>query len=152
VVTAAPTHMGQSYTRGHSYELLETVYYGRRGLNLMTDRETARYIGRGIASMVIFPAPWQLRSRSELVYLPEQLIWYSVVFTAVVGIVAGLRRDRLVTCLFAGYAAVALLAVAVNSGNMGTLVRHRAFGLPYLGALSAFGVAVLLARFGSSRQ
>ena len=78
-----------------------------------------------------------MRSRSELVYLPEQLIWYIVVVTAAIGVVAGLRRDRFATCLFAGYAAVALLAVAVNSGNMGTLVRHRAFALPYLGALSA---------------
>ena len=110
----------------------------------MTNVEAARYIGRGVVSMLLFPAPWQIRSRAELAYLPEQLLWYGVVFTAVVGVAAGLRRDRFVTCLFAGYAAVALLAVAVNSGNMGTLVRHRAFGLPYLGALSAYGTAVLL--------
>jgi hypothetical protein len=57
-----------------------------------------------------------------------------------------------VTCLLAGYAVIALIAVGVHSGNMGTLVRHRAFALPYLGALSAFGTAVLLSRFGSSQQ
>lgn len=152
VRVAARKHMGHAYTRGHSYELLDNVYYGRRSLDDMTWREAARFIGRGIASMVIFPAPWQARSRSELLYIPEQMIWYVVVFTAAIGVVAGLRRDRLVTCLFVCYASIALIAVGVNSGNMGTLVRHRAFALPYLGALSAFGTAVLLSRFGSSRQ
>ncbi len=149
---AAVKHMGHAFTRGHSYELLPSVYYGRRSLRDLSRAEAATFIGRGIASMVIFPAPWQARSRSELLYMPEQLIWYVVVFTAAIGIVAGLRRDGLVTCLLAGYAVVALIAVGVNSGNMGTLVRHRAFALPYLGALSAFGTAVLLSRFGSSQQ
>jgi hypothetical protein len=71
------------------------------------------------------------------------------VFTAAIGFVAGLRRDALVTCMFAGYAGVALLVVGMNTGNMGTLVRHRAFALPYIGALSALGVTVLLSRFGA---
>ena len=149
---AAGKHMGHAYTRGHSYELLNSVYYGRRSLRDMTGRDAVEFVGRGVASMVIYPAPWQARSRSELLYLPEQMIWYVVVFTAAIGFVAGLRRDRFVTCLLAGYAVVALVAVGVNSGNMGTLVRHRAFALPYLGALSAFGTAALLSRFGSLKQ
>jgi hypothetical protein len=150
---AAGKHMGHAFTRGHSYELLDPTYYGgRRSLRDMTGRDAVQFIGRGIASMVIYPAPWQARSRSELVYMPEQIVWYLVVFTAVIGIVAGLSRDRLVTCLFAGYAVIALIAVGVNSGNMGTLVRHRAFALPYLGALSAYGTVALLSRFGFSTQ
>ena len=152
VRSAAGKHMGHAYTRGHSYELLPKVYYGRRALRDMTHADAAYFIGRGIASMVMFPAPGQARSRSELLYIPEQLMWYVVVCTAAIGFIAGLRRDTLVTCLLAIYAAVALVAVGVNSGNMGTLVRHRTFALPYLGALSAFGVAVLLARYGSSKQ
>jgi Dolichyl-phosphate-mannose-protein mannosyltransferase len=152
VRSAAGKHIGHAYTRGHSYELLDSVYYGRRGLRSMTPRDAAQFVVRGITSMVIYPAPWQARSRSELAYLPEQIVWYLVVFTAVVGTVAGLRRDRLVTCVFAGYALVALVAVGVNSGNMGTLVRHRAFALPYLGALSAYGTVTLIWRFWLSKQ
>ena len=152
VWSAAGRHMGHAYTRGHSYELLDTEFYGRRSLRAMTRPQAARFIGRGIASMVLYPAPWQARSRSELAYLPEQLLWYVVVFTAVIGVVAGVRRDSLVTCLFAAYATVALIAVGVSSGNMGTLVRHRAFALPYLGALSAYGTIALLWRFWLSKQ
>jgi hypothetical protein len=144
--------MGHAYTRGHSYELLDSAFYGRRNLRAMTGPEAARFLGRGITSMVIYPAPWQVRSRSELIYLPEQMIWYLVVFAAVIGVVAGMRRDRLVTCLFAAYAIVALVAVGMSSGNMGTLVRHRTFALPYLGALSAYGTAALLWRFWLPKQ
>jgi len=143
---AAMKHTGHVYTRGHSYELLDSVYYGQRRVQTMTPGAAVRFVSRGIVSVVAFPTPFQVRSRSELVYLPEQIVWYVVLFAAPIGLVAGLRRDGLVTCLFAGYAAVALVAVGVNSGNMGTLVRHRAFALPYLGALSALGVTVLLAR------
>src|SRR5262245_29235178 len=152
VRTAASKHMGHAYTRGHSYELLDPVYYGRRGLRALTARDGARFVARGITSMVLYPVPWQARSRSELAYMPEQVVWYLVVFTAVVGAVAGLRRDRLVTCVFAGYAFLALVAVGVNSGNLGTLVRHRAFALPYLGALSAYGTVTLVWRFWLSKQ
>jgi len=152
VWAAAGRHMGHAYTRGHSYELLDSAFYGRRSLRAMTLPEAARFLGRGVTSMVIYPAPWQVRSRSELLYLPEQMIWYVVVFTAVIGVVAGMRRDSLVTSLFAGYATVALVAVGVSSGNMGTLVRHRAFALPYLGALGVYGAVALLWRFWLSKQ
>jgi hypothetical protein len=148
VRASAKKHQGHVYTRGHSYLLLDERFYGRRSLTEMTWNEAARFIERGVVSVVVFPAPWQIRSLAELAYLPEQLIWYAAVFTAVIGFVAGLRRDALVTCLFAGYASVALLVVGLNTGNMGTLVRHRAFALPYLGALSALGITVLLSRFG----
>lgn len=149
VRASARKHQGHVYTRGHSYLLLDEPFYGRRSLTAMTWSEASRFIARGVVSVVVFPAPWQMRSLAELAFLPEQLIWYGVVFTAAIGFVAGLRRDALVTCMFAGYAGVALLVVGMNTGNMGTLVRHRAFALPYLGALSALGVTVLLSRFGA---
>ena len=115
----------------------------------MTWNEAFRYMARGAISVVVFPAPWQVRSVAEAAYLPEQLIWYAVVFTAAIGFIVGVRRDPVVTCLFAGYAGVALMVVGLNTGNMGTLVRHRAFALPYLGALSAVGLTVILSRFGT---
>jgi 4-amino-4-deoxy-L-arabinose transferase-like glycosyltransferase len=144
---SAKKHQGHVYTRGHSYLLLDEPFYGRRSLTEMTWSDAFRYMARSAISVVVFPAPWQIRSLPEAAFLPEQLIWYAAVFTAAIGFVAGLRRDPLVTCMFAGYAAVALMVVGLNTGNMGTLVRHRAFALPYLGALSALGLTVILSRF-----
>jgi hypothetical protein len=56
------------------------------------------------------------------------------------------RRDPLVAALLFGYAAVAAVSVALVSGNVGTLIRHRGLALPYLVWLSAVGACELMTR------
>ena len=147
---AARKHAGHVYTPGHSYLLLDESFYGGpRSLKDITHAEALRYIGRGVVSILLYPMPWQMRSRSELIYLPEQIVWYLVVLLAPIGVVVGLWRDRLTTALLVGYTAVVLVAVGVNSGNMGTLVRHRALALPYLGVFAVLGAAFLLTHWSS---
>jgi hypothetical protein len=143
---AARRHMGDVFTRGHSYKLLDQRIYDTRLPETMTPREAARFVGRAAVATLFFPAPWHAQSRPELAYLPEQILLYVILLMSVIGFAAGLRRDALVTLLFAAYAAAALLAVAINTGNIGTLVRHRGFALPYLIALSAVGVSAIAAR------
>ena len=47
VRAAARKHQGHAYTRGHSYQLLDDVYYGRRGIADMTLQEAVPFVGRG---------------------------------------------------------------------------------------------------------
>ena len=61
------------------------------------------------------------------------------------GFIAGLRRDALFTCLLAAHAFAVMMMVALTSGNVGTLIRHRGLVLPYLIWLSALGACRLLA-------
>ena len=61
-----------------------------------------------------------------------------------------MRRDPLIASLLVSHAVLAALLVAFTSGNIGTLVRHRGFALPYLMWISAVGACELLAR-GASR-
>ena len=56
-----------------------------------------------------------------------------------------LRRDSLVAGLLFGYAIIAALMVALTSGNVGTLIRHRGLALPYIVWISAVGGCELLA-------
>jgi hypothetical protein len=149
---AARMHLGHVHTRGHAYKLLDERLYRLESPATMTPDEAVRFVARGVASFVVVPAPWEMRSRAELAYLPEQVLWYLMLVTAAIGFLIGVRRDTLGTCLFAGYAAVASVVVALNSGNVGTLVRHRAFALPYLAVLSALAVSVMLARTMSRAQ
>ena len=146
---AARMHMGHVFTRGHSYKLLDQRLYDSRLPDSMTWSEGLRFVKRAGASVVLFPAPWDARSWAELVYVPEQMAWYVILVTALVGIVAGFRRDALVTLVFVAYAAAALMVVALNTGNVGTLVRHRSFALPFLIALSAVGVTALVGRLSA---
>lgn len=146
---AARIHMGHVYTRGHAYKLLDQHFYDTRITETMNWSEGVRFIERAIVSVILFPTPWDAQSWAELAYLPEQMTWYAILLTAIVGIVVGARRDALVTSLFFAYAVAALLAVALNTGNIGTLVRHRALALPFLIVFSGVGVTALAGRIGS---
>jgi hypothetical protein len=148
--SAARVQMGHVLTRGHSYKLIDQRFYDSGTTTAMGWDDAIRFVGRAAVSVVAFPAPWQAQSWSELAYLPEQLAWYLILLTAAFGVVAGLRRDALVTCLFLAYATAAMAIVALNTGNFGTLIRHRAFALPFLIALSAVGVVALAGRMLST--
>ena len=150
-------HAGHVLTPGHTYELLDRRYYeDRPAIQSMPAPEMARFVSRAIVSYFTVPLPWNIESRAMLAYLPEQMLWYVLVALVPVGFVAGLRRDALLTCLLASHAVAVVMMVALTSGNVGTLVRHRGLALPYLvwlAALGAYAVADrLLAVRAASEQ
>jgi hypothetical protein len=106
--------------------------------------EALRFIWRSLERYVTVPLPWEVQSRSALLYLPEQIIWYFLVALALPGVVLAMRRDTLVTSLLFAHAAVAAVTVALTSGNVGTLVRHRGLALPYFVWLSAVAFCELV--------
>jgi hypothetical protein len=139
-------HWGYINTPGQTYRLMEPAFYtDRRQITAMTTRDVARYTLRAVWSYLTVPLPWQIESRSALAFLPEQVIWYTLIALMPIGVVVGLRRDPLLTCVLVTHALVAALIVAVSGGNVGTLVRHRGLAAPYLVWLSGLG-AVHVAR------
>jgi hypothetical protein len=146
---SARYHRGHVFTPGHSYKLLDQRFYSSGWAPLafptMTPDETARYLVRAPLHFVVEPIPWHVVSRLALAYLPELVIWYTAVLLVPPGLVAGFRRDALLTCVLAGYSFISAGIIALNSGNIGTLVRHRALVVPYLGWISALGLVSLLA-------
>ena len=149
--TTAKTHAGHVFTVGHSYKLLDEGFYinpvaAAASTLTLTAGEAARYAARAAVSIVTVPWPWQLASSRELPYLPEQLLWYVIVALLPVGLVAGWRRDPLVTSLLAGYTLPTAAALALTNGNVGTLLRLRGMIIPYLIWLSAVGFCAALQR------
>jgi hypothetical protein len=144
---AAVQHWGHINTVGYVYTVLDGRFYlHRSSVNTMTFREGGMFVVRALASYVTVPTPWQLQSRAALPFLPEQMIWYALVVLAPFGLVVGLRRDRLLSCVLLMNSLVAAGAVALISGNVGTLVRHRALALPFLVWFSALGICDLAGR------
>src|SRR5262249_55215119 len=127
------------------------LYEDRDSSNTMTIHEGARYVANAFISYMTVPTPWQIRSRAMLSYWPEQTIWYGIVVLAPFGVLVGVRRDSATTSVLAVTAAAAVAAVALTSGNIGTLVRHRGLALPYIVWLSALGVCDLAARVSIER-
>jgi len=108
--------------------------------------EAARYVIRAAVSFVVVPAPWQLAATRELVYLPEQLVWYLMIALLPIGLVAAWHRDPGAAALFGAYTLPTAAALALTNGNVGTLLRLRGIVIPYLLWLGAVGFCAALQR------
>ena len=140
-------HAGHVLTAGYSYELLNPRYYPNRIqiLHSMPADDAAGYAIAAIWSYFVQPVPWA-ESRAVRAYVPEQVAWYGLVLLLPFGVVSGLRRDRTLTVMLITHAAVAIVIVALTSGNVGTLIRHRSLVLLYLIWLSVMGAHDLIHR------
>ena len=63
------------------------------------------------------------------------------------GIAAGLKADALLTTTLLSHAVAIGMMVALTSGNIGTLIRHRGLIFPYLVWIAALGGCRLLEWF-----
>ncbi len=150
---AARQHWGHVETQGWVYTLLEPRFYG--DVSTIADMqfvETARFLVRAFERYVTVPLPWEVQSRAALADIPEQVVWYLIVLLLPIGLVCSFQRDPMLTGLLFGMAGVSIVAIALNSGNVGTLVRHRSLAVPYLLWLSLTGLCELLSRAGARAQ
>lgn len=144
---AAVAQTGHVYTVGHAYKLLDEPFYMFPDAGVrytLTPSEAGRFVIRGLVSYLVVPVPWRLATMSEAAYLPEQIVWYVLLALAPLGIVIGYRHDKLVTSLIAGYLVPTAVVVALTTGNVGTLIRHRTLIVPYLVWLSAVGACAVV--------
>ena len=150
---SAVLHLGNVRTTGHAYRLLDgpSYFFPAEGFTI-SPPEAARFVVRAVASLLAVPMPWQIETPSERVFLPQQVIWYLLVAFACVGTIAGLRRDPLVTCLLAAFAVTGGLVIALNSGNIGTMVRHRDTIVPFVVWLSGLGVTSTLSTLAARNE
>ena len=148
----ANTHSGHVFTVGHAYKLLDAGFYVNPTTPAaatfhLTWPQAARFVIRGIASFIFVPLPWQALSLGELAYLPEHLLWFVMLAALPAGLVAGWRRDSLVTVCLIGFILPTVAALALGQGNVGTLIRLRGLVTPYLFWIGALGVWTIAARF-----
>ncbi len=139
IEASAEQHRGAVNTDGNTYKLLDPRMYTAIAIDQMTTDDAGRFVLRGLVSFFAVPLPWQIVSRAEMAFLAQQVIWYILVILACVGFVAGLRCDAMVTCMLAGLSAMGAAAIALNSGNVGSLVRFRDTIVPFMVWLSALG-------------
>jgi hypothetical protein len=151
LIQAATYHRGHIWTPGRTYHLLDDRLYEELvDVRTMRLDEAARFVTRALFTYVTVPLPSQIYSPAALAFLPEQIVWYLLVGLAPIGLLFAMRRDVLIASLLLTHAVVAALLIAFTSGNIGTLIRHRGFALPYLIWISAVGACELLARGASS--
>jgi hypothetical protein len=149
VQSAARLHRTAIETPGWAYTLLDQRFYeDAEAITDMRFAEAARYVVRAAERYVTVPLPWEAKSAATVAYLPEQMILYGLVALLPIGVLFSFRRDVVLTSLLCGVAVVSASAIALLSGNVGTLVRLRVLAIPYFTWLSMVGFCELLARAG----
>jgi hypothetical protein len=101
-----------------------------------------RHLPIGMLYVLTAPFPLAARTLAESAFLPEMLLWYSLLVFAGIGawrVVTG-REARLV--LFMSTFIGIFLVLSLTEGNVGTLVRHRAMLVPYVVVLAAYGAVI----------
>jgi Dolichyl-phosphate-mannose-protein mannosyltransferase len=142
---AAYYHAGHVLTPGYSYQILDPRYYENRSFILhMPPREVGAFAVRAVVSSVTEPLPWRVESPALRAYWPEQLVWAALLALFPIGLFFGFRRDRVLTAMLSANAFTIMTVVAMTSGNVGTLIRHRGLVLPYTVWLSALGAVQLM--------
>jgi hypothetical protein len=138
-------HIGNVHTEGHAYRLLDDRLYLVPGaIQTMTPKEGLRFAIRALVSFVVVPLPSQAESASETAFLAQQAVWYLMVAFASVGLIAGLRRDALVVSMLTAFALMGAGAIALNSGNIGTMVRFRDTIVPFVAFLTGIGACAAI--------
>jgi hypothetical protein len=148
VHSAADAHWEHVNSSGNVYLLLDEDRYAQRLIvPALTFGEATRFVAGAIVAYFTVPLPWHAQSGIAVAYAPEQVIWYAVVLFACYGIWVGMRREPLLTSLLLGYSIAFIIPVALTSGNIGTLVRHRGVALTFIVWLAGLGAATALARW-----
>jgi hypothetical protein len=151
VQQAARLHTGHINTPGFVYKTLDSRFYiNNADIDDMGFLEASRFLVRSAVRYVMTPAPWEVQSPAALLYVPEQVIWYVLVALLPFGVVYGFRRDALVTALLIAHAMASAFIIAITSGNVGTLVRHRGMAIPYIVWLSAVGGCAVVTRLAGA--
>lgn len=160
IADVAKMQAGHVFTEGHVYKLMDEGFYrtpeiGAQWDLRLSDGEAARFVARALASFVVTPWPWEMRSARELAFLPEHMVWYVLMAALPFGVVAAWRMNPLATALLCGFAIPTALVIALTNGNVGTLLRLRGLVTPYIAWLSAIGICVIgewLAAIRSTRS
>lgn len=150
---AAHRHVGMVKDPGIAYRLLDDRFYGDQDLTVtMTAGDAATFVVKAIVSFVVVPLPGQVGLGTQLALLGPQIIWWASLIVIPWGIVTGLRKDPFLTLLLVGYGGFSAITIAVISGNIGTLIRHRDIVVPFLSWVSALGIVSVAGRWAVRRQ
>ena len=145
VRAAASRHIGHVYSFGYGYRIVDQRFYSGwpEAPWTMDFEEGVRFLTRAAAAFILVPLPWQLPPAVTIAFLPEQIAWYALVLLMLPGFWWGIRRSPQLTMALAGCCAAGMAVIAPNSGNIGTLIRHRDMIVPFLVWLSAAGAVRL---------
>lgn len=143
---ALQSHIGYVNTGGYVYKMLDDRYYAPTSyhINNITWHEVVKAFLKGWYHFLFEPFIWDMKSKSMLMSFPQMILWYLLLMFAMAGMAFGLRYNWKYTSIIIINIFLISSAIALTSGNIGTLFRHRDSIISFYLMFSAVGITHLL--------
>lgn len=137
-------HHGHVGTRGISYKILDPVYYATPDLLYNIPFFIfLKFLFRGVYHFILEPLPFRFFNLSFLYVMPQMVFWYFLLPFMFIGIIISLGRNKVGALIIMGYLVLSTVSIALSSGNIGTLVRHRDYVSQFYLIFAAIGLSFL---------
>jgi len=105
------------------------------------------FLPRGLMYFFLAPLPWErVGSLTQLLTIPEMLLWYSLVPFTLYGVFHAIRAQWRKVYPLLAYVTVSILVYSVVIGNLGTMYRLRASVWVFLFVFTGVGLERFLVR------
>lgn len=133
------THIGYINTPGNNYKIFPDRCYYKSQLVGIGPKEIAGAFIKGIFHLLYEPLPYRVNSPTLLFAFLQTVLLYPFMPFVVIGFVIGLRYRARQMIPLAMYLLIFIPSIAINSGNVGTVFRHRDMLMPLLIILGTAG-------------
>lgn len=135
-------HVAFASYKGYFYTLLPEHYYQfdmSHAFPQLPWRDIALACVNGIKSFLLEPFPFRGLRSSDILLLPEIIIWYSMVIFSLVGIARSIRRSDIRITGLLIFLMVYSFMIAMTGSNIEALIRHRGMIIPVYCIFAAYG-------------
>lgn len=98
------------------------------------------YMPIGVSVVLLAPFPWQVFSASQIMALPEMLVWYLMIPYFFKGLYVCVKKKFAYIGSALTYSVLMLLMLSFIEGNIGTMFRHRSMVMIFLLMFAALGI------------
>lgn len=135
-------HCGHIGTPGVTYKIFEDKYYNNQSLfNEIGPITFTVSLMKGLFHFMFEPFPARISNHTFLLVLPQMILWYGLLFFTIVGIFKAKQSDCVAMLAVLIYLILLTLPIALSSGNVGTLFRHRDLVTPFYLIFAANGIS-----------
>lgn len=142
-------------TGGSTYKVFDDKYYNGGPLshsNYISFLDFTRGFFKGWLYFLLVPFPWKTYTGLQLISYPQTILWYLLIPFVFIGMVTALRYKWKETFVIFAYIIVLGSIIAMNSGNIGTVFRHRDMLTPLFLIFGAVGIIKTFGRLDNFKR
>lgn len=147
-------HFGYSSERGAitNYKFFPERFYQRneRAITGIQPIEVLVSLFKALGFILLSPFLWDVKSKNILLSFPQVTIWYILLFFSFIGIIKAIRYNFFKAFGLLLFLWVITLLLALSSGNIGTVFRHRDMVTPIYLIFSAVGLEGLFTKWAKT--